>query len=161
MDDDKMAPVREALERLRQEESYEENVVKIALHEEPRRSRSPKFLARLLYMLADRPISVIQMQLLTGLHEGHLYRFLERGGVIYKAATVRKLEVEKDGRPWRGTMYIDPLSGLMVKAGLTTAPDLEIVPSEDRRKLFVNLPMETEEEESCVPLPIWPARLRK
>lgn len=154
-DSDAMRPVRQALDDLKSKETWEENAIALALYEEDRLSGSPAFLARLLYLVAERPVSVIKVQTITGLHGGHLYRFLDRGGVEYKAATVRKLEVEESCLPWKDPVYIDPLQGLMVRGGEITPINMEVVPSEDRRRLTVLRPADDEVR----PVPLPPMRL--
>lgn len=155
-DADGMQAIREALAHLRDTTTYEENLIAVALHETERRSDDPHFIARLLMMLADRPISVIQIQRVTGMHEGHLYRFLKRAGVDYKGATARRIEVESDHRPWV-SVFADPLAGTVIQDGVERPAEMTLV-AEDDRMLTMSLAV-SEEEGGDAPLPIWP-RLR-
>ena len=158
-DDDNMKPIREALTKLRATEGYEENLAAVALQEEERRADNPRFIARLLYMLAERPISIIQLQRVSGIHEGHLYRFLERAGVDYKAITVRKLEVEEDHRPWKAPVYADPLSGTLIRGGEIVKADMHLMADDDRA---LTVTFDDDADLGPAPLPTWPKiRLRR
>lgn len=83
-----------------------------------RRADNPYFIGALLRLLDTRPISVEELQITLDIACGHLYRFLERAGIEWTAASGymgKKADEDELGR--RANFYRDPLSGFVLNRG--------------------------------------------
>lgn len=111
---------REALERLEGSGLSWGQVVTLVLDKRrlQRRADNPEFIAALLFLLDRRAMSVQDLQALLDIPGGHLYRFLERGGVEWSASSgYMGRQAENGGLDRALGAYRSPLEGVAIVRG--------------------------------------------
>lgn len=148
--DESMQVLLERLLALKDERTYEQVFADLVLREHKRHVENIEYLARLMYLIDERPMPILHLQPAVGLDQGHIYRTLKRAGVVFEAPGSRSAP---DGYfPWKGEVYVDPIRRVLLRGG-----EEEEIPEDSDP---YDLPIQY--ERVTVPLPLWPRlRLRR
>lgn len=110
-----MKELKARLLKLKDTVSYRKNWYHLATRHYPCHAHNLDFIAALLYLVDERTIPVSDLQPTIHLHVGHIYRSLKRGGVLWRAHYKGiGSRLREDYYPWRGSVYVDPLAGVIL-----------------------------------------------
>ena len=88
-----------------------------------RAAANPQFIGLLLRLLDTRPVAVEDLQITLDIPCGHLYRFLKRGGAIWKASSGYMMhEADEDELGAALGFYRDPLANVVIVRGKVRRP---------------------------------------
>ena len=111
-----MAALERELLALKDRETYFENWLRLASKEDERHAHDNSFVARLLYLVDERPIPISALQKSIGMQLGHLFRNFDRAGVVFRAHTSGlKSRLRSGYWPWPCEIYIDPTNGIILR----------------------------------------------
>ena len=113
-----MQPLLRRLLALKREKTYEEAMFDVATYAVARHAHDLYFVAHLLYLVDERRFPVIKLQRICNIHEGHLYRTLERAGVDYAAAQSKKIVLDDELTAWPVQLFIDPAREIVAIDGV-------------------------------------------
>jgi|GEM_PF-4929588 len=156
------------------DEGYERIWQELAYGRVRRHAHNADFIVRLLYLVDERCVSAIHLQPSVNTQIGHLFRFLRRAGVHWKANTVNiGSRLRRGYWPWPGEIFLDPMNGTMIRHGrIQPIPeDLEIFRAaednedpeglEETERIRDDLLGLMDDEDAIVPLPLYARVSRK